>query len=321
MCNIGDWRGGAPPPLRTPGFPRREGVRIGRRRSGRPMRLMGLRAVYREPRTSDPHPEHRVYPYLLKDLVIERANHVWYADITYIPVRRGLLYLVAVMDWASRHVLAWRLSNTLDAGFCVEALDEALTRHGTPEIFNTDQGSQFTGFAFTGRLREAGVRISMDGRGRLPGQRLHRAAVAFAQIRGRLSARAHRRLRSPTRHRRMDRLLQHREAALGARRKNASRSLPWQAACGYGGQAAKRLAFERMRSNPTGTTSATARSIHRDSGGMNDNRECTFKSAVRLSAKSGPPYTSIIRAWEAVYDARSPFRPGARDGGIKKRTS
>ena len=128
MCNIGDWRGGAPPPLRTPGFPRREGVRIGRRRSGRPMRLMGLRAVYREPRTSDPHPEHRVYPYLLKDLVIERANHVWYADITYIPVRRGLLYLVAVMDWASRHVLAWRLSNTLDAGFCVEALDEALTR-------------------------------------------------------------------------------------------------------------------------------------------------------------------------------------------------
>ena len=130
------------------------------------MRLMGLQAIYRAPRTSDPHPEHRVYPYLLRGLMIERANHVWCADITYIPVRRGFLYLAAIMDWASRHVLAWRLSNTLDAGFCTDALDEALARHGTPEIFNTDQGSQFTGFAFTGRLREAGIRISMDGRGR-----------------------------------------------------------------------------------------------------------------------------------------------------------
>ena len=145
---------------------RREGVRIGRRRASRLLRLMGLQAVYRAPRTSAPHPEHRVYPYLLKALAIERANHVWCADITYIPVRRGFLYLVAAMDWASRFVLAWRLSNTLDASFCVEALEEALARHGTPEIFNTDQGSQFTGFAFTGRLRMAGVRISMDGRGR-----------------------------------------------------------------------------------------------------------------------------------------------------------
>ena len=101
-----------------------------------------------------------------RGLMIERANHVWRADITYIPVRRGFLYLVAIMDWASRHVLAWRLSNTLDAGFCTDALDQALARHGTPEIFNTDQGSQFTSFAFTGRLREAGIRISMDGRGR-----------------------------------------------------------------------------------------------------------------------------------------------------------
>ena len=145
---------------------RREGVRIGRRRAGRLMRLMGLQAIYRAPRTSEPHPEHRVYPYLLKGLAIERANHVWCADITYIPVRRGFLYLVAILDWASRYVLAWRLSNTLDAGFCVEALEEARTRHGQPEIFNTDQGSQFTGFAFTGRLRAAGVQISMDGRGR-----------------------------------------------------------------------------------------------------------------------------------------------------------
>ena len=145
---------------------RREGVRIGRHRVARLMRLLGLQAVYRAPRTSAPHPEHRVWPYLLKDLAIERPNHVWCADITYIPVSCGFLYLVAIMDWASRHVLAWRLSNTLDAGFCTDALEEALARYGTPEIFNTDQGSQFTGFAFTGRLQEAGIRISMDGRGR-----------------------------------------------------------------------------------------------------------------------------------------------------------
>ena len=117
-------------------------------------------------RTTDPHPEHRVWPYLLRGLAIERPNHVWCADITYIPVQRGFLYLVAVMDWASRFVLAWRLSNTLDASFCTDALEEALARHGKPEIFNTDQGSQFTSFAFTGRLQAAGIRISMDGRGR-----------------------------------------------------------------------------------------------------------------------------------------------------------
>ena len=104
--------------------------------------------------------------YLLRGLAIERPNHVWCADITYIPVQRGFLYLVAVMDWASRFVLAWRLSNTLDASFCTDALEEALARHGTPEIFNTDQGSQFTSFAFTGRLQAPGIRISMDGRGR-----------------------------------------------------------------------------------------------------------------------------------------------------------
>ncbi len=145
---------------------RREGVRIGRRRAARLMRLPGLQAVWRAPRTSAPHPGHRIWPWLLKDLSIERANHVWCADITCIPVRRGFLYLVAIMDWASRHVLAWRLSNTLDAGFCTDALEEALERYGTPEIFNTDQGSQFTGFAFTGRLQAPGIRISMDGRGR-----------------------------------------------------------------------------------------------------------------------------------------------------------
>ena len=145
---------------------RREGNSVGRHRVRRLMRLMGLQAIHQTPRTSEPHPEHRVYPYLLKGLTIERPDQVWCADFTYIPVSRGFLYLVAIMDWATRHVLAWRLSNTMDARFCVEALNEALARYGRPEIFNTDQGSQFTGFEFTGALKDAGVAISMDGRGR-----------------------------------------------------------------------------------------------------------------------------------------------------------
>jgi len=145
---------------------RREGIAVGRHRVRRLMRLMGLEAIYRAPKTSAPHREHRVYPYLLKGLAIGRPDHVWCADITYIPVQRGFLYLVAVMDWATRHVLAWRLSNTLDARFCVEALTEALDRYGRPEIFNTDQGSQFTSFEFTGALKDAEIKISMDGRGR-----------------------------------------------------------------------------------------------------------------------------------------------------------
>ena len=145
---------------------RREGIEVGRHRVRRLMRLMGLAAIYQAPRTSEPQPEHRVYPYLLNGLAIDRPNQVWCADITYIPVRRGFLYLVAIMDWATRHVLAWRLSNTMDARFCVEALNEALARYGKPEIFNTDQGSQFTGFDFTGVLKDADVAISMDGRGR-----------------------------------------------------------------------------------------------------------------------------------------------------------
>ena len=145
---------------------RRDGIGVGRHRVRRLMRLMGLKAIYQAPRTSTPHPAHRVYPYLLKGLIIDRPNQVWCADITYIPVQRGFLYLVAIMDWATRHVLAWRLSNTMDAGFCIEALNDALTRYGRPEIFNTDQGSQFTSFEFTGVLKDAGVAISMDGRGR-----------------------------------------------------------------------------------------------------------------------------------------------------------
>ena len=145
---------------------RREGVWIGRHRVRRLMRLMGLDAIYQAPRTSNPHPAHKIYPYLLGNLAIVHSDHVWCADITYIPVRRGFLYLVAIMDWATRHVLAWRLSNTMDTGFCIEALREAMARHGKPEIFNTDQGSQFTSLDFTGVLKDAGVAISMDGRGR-----------------------------------------------------------------------------------------------------------------------------------------------------------
>ena len=145
---------------------RRDGVRAGRHRVRRLMRLMGLEAIYQAPKTSAPHPAHRIYPYLLRNVAVDRPDHVWCADITYIPVRRGFLYLVAIMDWATRHVLAWRLSNTMDARFCIEALNEALAEYGKPEIFNTDQGSQFTSLDFTGVLKDATVAISMDGRGR-----------------------------------------------------------------------------------------------------------------------------------------------------------
>ena len=144
----------------------RLGHQVSRGRVVRFMRTMGLRAIYQKPNTSAPHPDHRVYPYLLRDLDIVRPNQVWCSDITYIPMRRGFLYLVAIMDWHSRRVLSWRLSNTMDVAFCIDALTEALTRHGTPEIFNTDQGSQFTSLAFTQVLADAGIRISMDGRGR-----------------------------------------------------------------------------------------------------------------------------------------------------------
>ncbi len=145
---------------------RREGYVVGRKRVRRLMAKMGLRSVYQKPKTTVRHPEHRTYPYLLRGLAIERANQVWCTDITYIPMRRGFLYLVAIMDWYSRKVLAWRLSNTMDVEFCIEALEEAIKTYGPPEIFNTDQGSQFTGPRFTQSLRDANVRLSMDGRGR-----------------------------------------------------------------------------------------------------------------------------------------------------------
>jgi len=145
----------------------REGTRVNRKRVQRLMRLMGISALYpRKRRTSLPDKGHKIYPYLLRDLPVVRPNQVWAADICYIPMARGFLYLVAIMDWYSRKVLSWRLSNTLDTAFCVEALQDALDRYSAPEIFNTDQGAQFTSEAFTGKLKEAKVRISMDGKGR-----------------------------------------------------------------------------------------------------------------------------------------------------------
>ena len=143
----------------------RQGYSANRKRVRRLMRTMGLQAIYRRPRTSKPAPGHRVYPYLLGGMEITRPNQVWAADITYIPMAKGFHYLVAIMDWYTRYVVAWNLSNTLDADFCVEALEEALGK-GRPEVLNTDQGSQFTCEAFTGLLERHGVRISMDGKGR-----------------------------------------------------------------------------------------------------------------------------------------------------------
>jgi putative transposase len=146
---------------------RRLGYKINRKRVQRLMRLMGLEAIYPKPKTSRPHPAHKVYPYLLRNMIVERPNQVWTADITYIPMSRGFMYLVAVMDWHSRKVLSWRISNTLDTEFCVEAVEEALARYGGPEIFNTDQGAQFTSSDFTELLKSHKVQISMDGRGRV----------------------------------------------------------------------------------------------------------------------------------------------------------
>ncbi len=143
-----------------------QGHRVNRKRVQRLMRLMGLQALYPRRRTSQPGKGHKIYPYLLRDLTVGRANQVWATDVCYIPMTKGFMYLVAIMDWHTRRVLSWRVSNTLDTDFCIEALEEALQRYGTPEIFNTDQGSQFTSEAFTGVLKEHGINISMDGKGR-----------------------------------------------------------------------------------------------------------------------------------------------------------
>jgi putative transposase len=142
-----------------------EGCKIGRRHVRTLMRRMGIEALYRRPRTTRPEPGHKIYPYLLRGMEMTRPNQVWAMDITYIPMARGFVYLAVVLDWFSRRVLSWRLSITMEASFCVETLEDALARHGRPEIFNTDQGSQFTGAAFTGALAEKGITISMDGKG------------------------------------------------------------------------------------------------------------------------------------------------------------
>jgi putative transposase len=147
------------------GFLAAEGSKVGRRHVTTLMRRMEIETIYRRPNTSKPAPGHRIYPYLLRGLAIDRPNQVWAIDITYIPMARGFVYLAAVMDWFTRRILAWRLSNTMEASFCVDAVEEALARYGPPQIFNTDQGSQFTGTQFTGMLSANGIAISMDGKG------------------------------------------------------------------------------------------------------------------------------------------------------------
>ncbi len=144
---------------------RQEGQTVGRKHVATLMKRMGIEALYRKPNTSRKHPRHAVYPYLLRHLPIQRPNQVWAMDITYIPMARGFVYLAAVMDWCSRRVLAWRVSISMETDFCVAAVEEAIERYGTPEIFNTDQGSQFTSTVFTGMLQQHGIRISMDGQG------------------------------------------------------------------------------------------------------------------------------------------------------------
>jgi putative transposase len=143
-----------------------EGLVVGRKHVGTLMEKMGIEAIYRKRNTSKPHAEHRIYPYLLRDLVIDRPNQVWATDLTYIPMRRGFVYLVAIIDWATRKVLAHRVSISMTSDFCIEALNEAISRYGTPEIFNSDQGSQFTSADFTQVLKDNKIKISMDGKGR-----------------------------------------------------------------------------------------------------------------------------------------------------------
>ena len=185
---------------------------------------MGMEATYRRPRTSVASPQHRVFPYLLRGLTIERADHVWCTDITYVPVDAGVFLPRGRDGWATRHVLAWRLSNTMDASFCVEALDDALGWRA-PEILNTDQGAQFTSEAFADRVLSAGVAFSMNGRGRFLDNILHRAAVAVAEVRGRVSPRTPGRAGRRTHHRFLDRLLLRGASALVPSRADAGRCL------------------------------------------------------------------------------------------------
>ncbi len=202
---------------------RRDGWVVNRKRVRRLMRLMGLEAIYQKPNTSRRHPDHKVYPYLLRGLVIDRPNQVWCADITYIPMAKGFVYLVAVMDWFSRRVLAWRLSITMETDFCVEALQEAMDRHGRPEIFNTDQGVQFTSAAFLDELESRGCADQHGRQGAVSGQHLHRAAVAQPEIRGGVHQGLWLGGRGASGHRRVAGVLQRRAAAPGAGLSDATR--------------------------------------------------------------------------------------------------
>ena len=175
---------------------RREGVAVGRRHVATLMKRMGIEALYRRPNTSKPAPGHKIYPYLLRGVTIERPNHVWAMDISYIPMRRGFVYLAAVVDVASRRVLAHRVSIGMEAAFCIEALEEALAKHGRPEIFNSDQGSQFSQPRFHARAARCESLDQHGRQGRLARQRVRRAAVAQREIRGGLSARLRQRVRS-----------------------------------------------------------------------------------------------------------------------------
>ena len=238
---------------------RREGVRIGRRRAGRLMRLMGLQAIYRAPRTRRaPTPSTGSGPICCGAL--RSSGRTMSGAPTSLISRCSAASFTSWRSWTGRAGTSWPggCRTRWDASFCTDALEEALARHGAPEIFNTDQGSQFTSFAFTGRLQADGIRISMDGRGRCMDNIFIEAAVAFAQIRGGLPARDRRRLRRPVPDPRMGPFLQCREAALGAGRANPGRGIPRRAACGYDGQAAPRLAHI-----PTGATATTGRSIER----------------------------------------------------------
>src|SRR5687768_4811635 len=171
-----------------------EGCKIGRRHVKTLMQRMGIEALYRRPRTTKPEPGHKIYPYLLRGIEITRPNQVWAMDITYIPMARGFVYLAVVLDWFSRRVLSWRVSITMEAAFCVETLEEALAKHGKPEIINTDQGSQFTCAAFTGALAKNGIRIRHGRQGCMAGQCVRRAPVAHGEVRGGVPARLRRRV-------------------------------------------------------------------------------------------------------------------------------
>jgi putative transposase len=295
-----------------------EGFPIDRKRVRRLMRRMGIEALGPKPRTSNRAPGHKIYRYLLRDLTIDRPNQVWAADITYIPIGRGFLYLVAVIDWASRAVLSWRLSNAMDAWFCLAALEDALARYGKPEIFNTDQGSQFTRSAFTGVLIEAGVRISMDGRGRWMDnvfiERLHRTRLALAQARGRLSERLCRRPRGESRHRRILRLLQRAPPSSGARLSHADGRLARRRGAGGLWTCGQRSCVDHM---PTGGSESAA---DRTLGGLiKDNQQTAFQLNRRQkrSRFAGPLHfervSHDITIASTIYDGLKLFKNPTTD--------